>query len=175
VATAAGGLPRIGRGLCGVLGHAAPYLGVPALFVVALASRFGGHIVHSPYQLFAISPPVRSEPARKGRSRGGEVNAATKSSFMADRAILHVAARDAVRVGNPTLPFAVQRGSEMAEPKAKKTEKPSPFSRFAHARIAIGHCSSRVRETPFCTAKTAPYARIRAATVLPETEIGEHP
>ena len=58
----------------------------------------------------------------------------------------------------------------MAKPKAKKTEKPGPFSRFAHARISIGHCSSRVRERAFCTAKTAPYGSVQAATLLPETE-----
>lgn len=39
----------------------------------------------------------------------------------------------------------------------KSQSKPGSFSRFAHAPISIGHCSSRIRETLFCTAKPAPY------------------
>jgi len=46
------------------------------------------------------------------------------------------------------------------------------FSRIAHAKIAIDHRSSRIRETVFCSAKPAPYST-RAQRNHPAPSTGE--
>ena len=45
----------------------------------------------------------------------------------------------------------------LPSPRRESAVNRAGRSRIAHAWISIGHCSSRVRERFFCTAKSAPY------------------
>jgi len=177
VAAAAGGLPRIGRGLCGALGRAAPYLGGAGTLCRGAGKPTRGRIIHSPCRLCARSPLVRSEPARKGRSRAGEVSGATKPSLIAHRAILQGAACEAVR-GRQSHPCLSQRSMDRKwpSPRRKRPKNLGPFHvslTLGYQLVTVHHASVRGPFAPQRRRHMAAYKQPRCC--LRRKKNGEHP
>ena len=63
-------------------------------------------------------------------------------------------------------PLHCSNSSVAAKSRRERAINRAGHSRLAHAWISIGHCSSRVRERLFCTAKPAPYGVMHPAIAL---------